>query len=220
MSASTRLACWVLGMLLGAAQARAEAPAAGYSAAGLYNLANSYARAGKPGLAILNYERASLLAPGDPDVEVNLKFVRTAAHLPVEPRGLFERLARVGTPLVLSWIGLLGIGLIGAGAINAQFSSGHRRLRLIGLVAGILMVGAPICSGVVLWPKLHAGVIIAASTPARVSPVPMGDALFVLREGETVKISAEHEGFTLIQTSAGRTGWVADSNLAAIVPLR
>jgi len=34
-----------------------------YSADGLYNLANSYARAGKPGLAVLNYERASLLAP-------------------------------------------------------------------------------------------------------------------------------------------------------------
>jgi len=35
----------------------------GYSAAGLYNLANSYARAGQPGMAVLNYERARLLAP-------------------------------------------------------------------------------------------------------------------------------------------------------------
>jgi len=32
----------------------------------LYNLANAYARAGKPGLAVLNYERAKLLEPNDP----------------------------------------------------------------------------------------------------------------------------------------------------------
>src|SRR3982074_279247 len=40
----------------------------GYSAPALYNLANAYARAGKPGLAVLNYERAKLLDPSDPDV--------------------------------------------------------------------------------------------------------------------------------------------------------
>ena len=33
---------------------------------------NSYARAGKPGLAVLNYERAALLAPDDPDINANL----------------------------------------------------------------------------------------------------------------------------------------------------
>src|SRR6202161_2860169 len=51
-----------------------------YSADGLYNLANSYARAGKPGLAVLNYERAALLAPDDPDINANLAYVRTAAQ--------------------------------------------------------------------------------------------------------------------------------------------
>ena len=52
-----------------------------YSADGLYNLANSYARAGKPGLAVLNYERAALLAPYDPDIAANLEYVRTSAHV-------------------------------------------------------------------------------------------------------------------------------------------
>lgn len=62
----------------------AQAPA-GYSAATLYNLANAYARAGKPGFAVLNYERAKLLDPNDPDIEANLNHVREASGLPRNP---------------------------------------------------------------------------------------------------------------------------------------
>ena len=69
--------------LLGAAGHAAQAPA-GYSAPALYNLANAYARAGKPGLAVLNYERAKLLEPNDPDIDANLRHVREAAGLPPE----------------------------------------------------------------------------------------------------------------------------------------
>ena len=214
------VACLAFGVLMGTSQAGAQATSAGYSAAGLYNLGNSYARAGKPGLAILNYERASLLAPGDPDIEANLRFVRSTARLPAESRNTIDRLARIGSPFTLSWIGVFGIAIIGAGAVAAQLSSRHRRLRVAALLVGLTMLASTICSGVALWPKLHSGVIIAASTPARVSPVPMGDSLFVLREGETVRISAEHEGFTFISTAAGRSGWVADSHLAPIVPRR
>jgi len=218
MSARMRLACLALGALMGASQAGAQATPTGYSAAGLYNLGNSYAREGKPGLAILNYERASLLTPGDPDIEANLRFVRTSAHLPLESRNTIDRLARIGRPFALSWIGVFGIVLIGAGALAAKLSSRHRRLRVAALLVGLTMIGSTICSGIALWPKLHSGVVIAASAPARVSPVPMGDSLFVLKEGETVRIAAEHEGFTLIRTAAGRSGWVADSHLAPIVP--
>jgi hypothetical protein len=220
MSARMRLACLALGVLMSASQAGAQATPAGYSAAGLYNLGNSYARAGKPGLAILNYERAGLLTPGDADIEANLRFVRTSARLPIESRNTIDRLGRIGSPFALAWIGVFGVALIGAGAVAAQMSSLHRRLRIAALLAGLMMIGLTICSGVALWPKLHSGVVIAASTPARVSPVPMGDSLFVLKEGETVRIGAEHEGFTLIRTAAGRSGWVANSHLAPIVPRR
>jgi hypothetical protein len=33
-----------------------------------------------------------------------------------------------------------------------------------------------------------------------------------------VKITAEHEGFALIETRAGRAGWISHSNLAPLVP--
>lgn len=217
MSPTLRIATLVLALSIGATPAHADAPA-DYSAAGLYNLANSYARAGKPGMAILNYERASLLAPGDSDIEANLRFVQTSAHLPLESRGALDRIARIGSPLLQSWLAVLGIVLIGASAVAAQFSSRQRILRFLATLAGAVMMIWTVCSGIALWPTLHAGVIITASTQGRVSPVPMGESLFVLQEGERVRIADEHEGFTLVHTRAGRSGWVADANLAAIVP--
>jgi hypothetical protein len=62
--------------------------------------------------------------------------------------------------------------------------------------------------------------VIVAATPVRVSPVPMGDALFTLAEGEIVKLASEHEGYMLIRTGSGRAGWVSKANVARIVPRR
>src|ERR1700677_2919513 len=56
--------------------ADAQSARAGYSSTALYNLANAYARDGKPGMAVVNYERARLLAPDDPVIEANLVLVR------------------------------------------------------------------------------------------------------------------------------------------------
>ena len=76
-----KMAMFLAGLALCAGQTLARPSQPQYSADGLYNLANSYARAGKPGLAVLNYERAALLAPDDPDINANLEYVRTSAHV-------------------------------------------------------------------------------------------------------------------------------------------
>jgi hypothetical protein len=205
-------------LLLGAVAGHSNSEPIGYSAAGLYNLANSYARAGKPGMAILNYERASLLSPGDPDVQANLRLIRASAHLPSETPDTLDRVAGIASPFWISWIGVVGLTLLGASLIAAHLSSRHRLVRGTAMLLGASMIGLTICSALALWPRLHQGVVIAAATPVRVSPVPMGDALFSLPEGEKVKITAEHDGFALIETRAGRAGWISGSNLAPIVP--
>ena len=209
------LVCW---LLLGSSPVHSESQPIGYSAAGLYNLANSYARAGKPGLAILNYERAGLLAPGDPDIQANLRHVREAAHLPAERPDSLDRVASIATPFWAAWIGVLGLAILGASLVAAQLSSHHRLLRRTATLVGAFMVILTCCDALALWPRLHQGIVIAAATPVRVSPVPMGDPLFTLPEGEKVKITAEHDGFALIETRAGRVGWVTHSNLAPLVP--
>src|SRR6202011_968808 len=85
-----------VGLVLSSGAIHSQTTDQGYSAANLYNLANSYARQGKLGMAVLNYERASLLSPNDPDVEANLRYVRAASHVPEPPQSAFDRMARRG----------------------------------------------------------------------------------------------------------------------------
>jgi hypothetical protein len=218
MKRGAALAVLVLSLLLGAGPLHAQAAQAGYSAAGLYNLGNAYMRQGKPGMAVLNYERANLLSANDPDLDANLSYVRTSLHLPTPSRSPFERLARCASPTALFWIGVIGLIIVGASVLAARFSSRHAWLRRGACVVGISMLSLCAGNAVALWPLLHEGVVITGATPVRVSPVPMGDSLFLLPEAETVSITAEHEGFYLVQTRAGRTGWVSRANVAPVVP--
>jgi hypothetical protein len=189
-----------------------------YSADALYNLGNSYARAGKPGLAVLNYERAALLAPDDADIRANLEFVRASAHVPAQPRSRLARIAEAASPAVAAWLGVVGLALFGVGMVAGRMTSRFRLARASSIVAGSALVVLTVSSAVLQWPRMHEAVILVDQTPARVSPVPMGDTVFVLPEAETVTLTAEHEDFVLVRTRGGRSGWVARANVGAVVP--
>ena len=203
--------------LVAAASDAAQAPA-GYSAPALYNLGNAYARSGKPGLAVLNYERARLLEPNDPDIDANLRRVREISGLPPEERNRVERLAEPADPRVLAWLGVLGLLIAGAATLARRVYPRQRRKLLAAALLGVCPLGAALTHGVALWPIMHEAVIIAPTASVRDSPVPMGDSSFVLHEAQIVTMSAQHDGFVLIQTRAGRKGWVSAEHLAPIVP--
>ena len=211
-----------LALLIGAAAfgsaAEPAQPQSGYSAAQLYNRGNAYARSGKPGLAVLNYERARLLAPTDPDIDANLRHVREVAGLPPVTHVGIERLTDLASPNILAWIGVLGLLMSGLSLCFRVGRKTHRRTLLAAAFAGALMVGVSAANGVALWPVVHAAVVIAPATPVRVSPVTTEEPLFVLPEAVIVAARAEHDGFTLVQTKDGRSGWVPDANLAHILP--
>ncbi len=196
----------------------AQASQPQFSADGLYNLGNSYARAGKPGLAVLNYERAWLLAPDDADINTNLEYVRASAHVPTEPRTRFARIARAVNPTLAAWIGVLGIALVGAGLLARRLAPRFRWLGAGGILLGVALIALTVSHAMLLWPRMHEAVVLVNQTPARVSPVPMGDTAFVLREAETVTMTAEHEDFILVRTRGGLSGWVARANVGTVVP--
>src|ERR1700730_10353608 len=116
------IAMLIVGLALWCGQTLAQPSQPRYSADGLYNLANAYARAGKPGLAVLNYERASLLAPDDADINANLEYVRASAHVPTEPRTRFARIAQAANPTLAAWTGAVGTELVGAGLLARKLA--------------------------------------------------------------------------------------------------
>jgi hypothetical protein len=203
-----------------AAPGPAPTEPAKYSAAALYNLANSYARAGKPGLAVLNYERAGLLDPTDPDIRANLRHVRESAGLAPPPPSKWDRITHVAGPKTLSGLGLSGVILAGLSLLARQRYPRHRHALAAAALLGAALIGLTLSNAILLAPKLHQAVVVATTASARVSPVPMGEPLFVLREAELVTTTLRHDSFVLIRTSAGREGWVSTDDLAPIVPPR
>ncbi len=201
------------------AQPRESATAtSGYSAAALFNLANAYARDGKPGLAILNYERARLLAPNDADIAANLHFVRAKAGLPDAQENWFSRSLTRARPNTLAWLGSFGLVIVGMSILLVRLHP-QRRLAFCSLTfVGALLVATAIGSAITMWPRVKEAVVITRDAPARASPVSVAEPAFTLREGETVTVRAEHQDFALVQTAAGRSGWVAQANLALVVP--
>jgi hypothetical protein len=222
------LACAILGSKPAPAQVPAQPtpsgiqahPQSGYSAAALYNLANAYAKTGKPGFAVLNYERARLLEPNDPDINANLRHVRDTAGVPPPVRSRFERLTAIAGPEILAWVGVLGLLIGGTCALAQRRYPRHRGKLIAAAVLGLSLLGFTVASAIVQWPVMREAVVVVHSAPVRVSPVPIGDALFELPEATIVTTGAEHDGFTLVRTAQGRTGWVPAANLAAIVPKR
>ena len=190
----------------------------GYSATALFNRANAYAREGKSGVAILNYERALLLAPNEADIAANLHFVRAKAGLPGAPENWFARSLLYARPNTLAWLGSLGLVLAGMSLLLVRLYP-QRRLALRSLTfAGVLLVATAVGSAITMWPRINEAVIIAREAPARIAPVSAAEAAFKLHEGETVTMRAEHQDFALVQTSAGRSGWVARADLARVMP--
>ena len=83
---------------------------------------------------------------------------------------------------------------------------------------GALLVATAAGSAITIWPKVNEAVVIACEAPARTSPVSVAEPVFKLRAGEMVTVLAEHQDFALVQTSAGRSGWVARGELSRVVP--
>jgi hypothetical protein len=196
------------------------AAAAGYSVPALFNQANACARDGKPGPAILNYERARLLAPNDADIAANLHFVRVRAGLPDAPENWLSHGLGFARTNTLAWLGSFGLALAGASLLLARLYSRRRAAFRWPAFAGALLAAASVSGAVTVWPRVNEAVVMVREAPARTAPVPGAEPVFKLREGETVTVRAERQSFALVQTQAGRSGWVARSDVARVVPQR
>lgn len=208
-----------VGLSLCGGRALADSAPPRYSSDALYNLGNSYARAGKPGLAVLNYERAALLAPNDEDIKANLAYVRAAAHVAREPRSRLAQLGETVAPVTAAWLGVSGLVIIGLGLNSSSVGRRFRRLRVICIPLGLALLAVTVSNALTLGPRVNDAVVLVHEAPVRVTPVPMGDTSFALHEAETVTVTAKHEDFMLIRTRDGRSGWVARGDVGLVVPL-
>jgi hypothetical protein len=208
------LGSWMVGSSRAAAL---DQPAGSYSAAALYNAGNAYARTGKPALAVLDYERARLLAPMDPDLRENLHHVRESAGLPARGGSWLSEHDRLTDPNTMYWLGLFGLTLAGAGFLARRVSSKHRVALAGAAIAGLVLSAVSVCDALATASILNEAVVMQTS-PADAAPISCGEPLFAVPQADIVHVRDEHQGFVLIRDSEGREGWVARTDLTSIIP--
>jgi len=210
------------GILLGSGIASAESTAisrtnAVYSAPTLYNVGNQAAHAGKPAVAVLNYERARLLAPNDDDVQTNLRAVQESAGISPQPVGWLVRHDRLAAPNLMYWVGMLGLLLGGGGLLAYRLHVPGRKPLAAAAIVGAAMAALSIVDAVATIPSLNEAVVMQGS-PASASPVGGAEPQFTVPAAEIVHIRDQHQGFLLIQDSQDREGWILGANVTRVIP--
>ena len=187
-----------------------------YSAAALYNLGNSFARQGEPALAVVNYERARILAPLDSDVRANLRQLRASAGLAPGPSSFSDNLQWV-SPNAAYWIGIVGLLLSGAAWLLLSFRSVYRLSSRIALGAGLVLMAFAVGDTLAIGQIMHRYVVLQPAV-ASASPASGVEPLFTVPPATVVQQQDDHAGFSLIRDSQGRVGWVPRNHLMPIIP--
>ena len=208
-----------LGLLAANAPAAQANEAAGVSAPALFNEANAELRAGRLGSAILGYERAQWLAPGDQAITQNLSAAREKAGVaaPVVPMWQrpaqwlsFNSLAALASICLL----LFSLLLFGTRWIPITLRGFARGAAASLSVVAILAVSAV----AVRWPELNQAVIVGARSIAHIAPAENAAPSFELKAGERVRAEKSHGQFVLVRTATGQSGWVSGAEVEKIFP--
>lgn len=190
----------------------------GFSAPVLLNLGNAWLEAGEPGRAILNYERALVLAPGDDALVKNLQIAREKANVTNPKPGILYNAVHVLSWNALSWLcalSIVGIAvLVLTGRLKPLWAPLGRGLA-VGVCAIVFCITAT--SLAVRWPDLNLAVILNKDTPVRIAPADSAGVSFKLPAGELVQARKNHGNFVLIRTNDGKSGWASRDEVARIM---
>jgi hypothetical protein len=205
-------------MLASAFAAEAAAPSQ-ESAPALFNRGNALVREGKPGPAILAYERAQELAPRDPAIAVNLQAVRDTAGLAAPTPAWWQSAARALTMNEWAWSGSLALAFVCGATFFGRLLPTRLRQPVKALSA-VCMVTVLISATALWlrWPELSRAVVMNSHVIALIAPAESAGPVFPLAEGEIVTAKKALRDFVLVCTADGRSGWVARAQIERVIP--
>ena len=193
-----------------------------------YNLGNSYYKAGDIAKAILNYERALLLQPGNGDIRANLEIARSKTVDKVEPvpeiffvswtKSLINSMsvdswAVCGVVCFILMIVYLFIFILSKQIVVKQ----------AGFISGIFFVAVKILANVFgnqqkdELTNRNSAIVINPSVTVRSTPSESGTSLFILHEGHKVGVKdGSMKDWKEIRLEDGKVGWVPASAIEII----
>jgi tetratricopeptide (TPR) repeat protein len=200
----------------------------GVSAELYYNLGNAYYRTENITRAVLNYERALLLSPSDPDIRFNLQMARskTIDKIVPEQEMFFVTWYRslINMASVDGWamIALVCLALAIILALIYLFSD-HIWLRKVGFFGAFLMIVVFVCSNIFAHQQKNqlvnrtGAIITESAVTVKSTPAKNGIDLFILHEGTKVTIiDASMKEWKEIRLADGKEGWIETRQMEAI----
>lgn len=192
-----------------------------------YNLGNAYFRDNQVAKAIVNYERALLLNPGDNDIRHNLRFAKTRIEDKIDSadnffinkwiRGLqnlysANTWAIIGVVFFILFIFAVGLYMISARLI----------LRKVSFYVGIVLFFIVVVTNVFAFKQKRkivnrsTGIVMSPSVSIYTSPDAHSQELFRLHEGAKVKLKREEGRWIEIMIANGSVGWLQKKNIETI----
>ena len=192
-----------------------------------FNLGNAYYKCDRLAPAILNFERALRLNPGDADARFNLEMCQARIVDKIEPIGMF---------LIARWYHSLGnlfnsnnwaffsilFFLLFIGCLFAYFFARRRWLKKSGFFVGILLLVLSSLSLVYSAQASHRitnpdeAILFTLSVTVKSSPDKSGTDLFVLHEGSKLKIRSVLGDWIEIELEDGFVGWLPSKDIQII----
>ena len=200
----------------------------GVSADVYYNLGNAYFKTDNITQAIIAYERAALLSPGDEDIRYNLQFARSKAigRRAAEGEMFFQtwyatvvNLTHVDSWAIISLITTV-IALI---LVLLYLFATPIALRKLGFYgAAVLMVLSLCCIHFAsqqekLMSHRTGAIVIAPTVTVKKTPSKTGSDDFIIHEGTKVFITdTSMKGWYGIKLADGREGWMPSQQVERI----
>lgn len=193
-----------------------------------YNLGNSYYKADDIAKAILNYERALLLQPGNADIRANLEIARSKTIdkvIPV-PEIFFVAWTKslINSLSVDAWakLGVVFFILLLV-SLYLFFFSKQIAGKKTGFIGGIVFLALVVLSNVFAAQQKNeltdrnAAIVLSPSVTVRSTPSESGTSLFILHEGRKVEIKDNTmREWKEIRLEDGKVGWVPASAVEVI----
>lgn len=200
----------------------------GVSADLYYNLGNCYYRMDQMTQAVLNYERALLLSPGDKDIRFNLQMARSKTIDKITPESemFFVTWYRslVNEMSVDGWARTALVALIVAIVLALFYLFSDRIwLRKIGFFGGIIALLLFLVGNLFAWQQKSnltqrtGAIIIKSAVNVKSTPSKNGTDLYILHEGTKVTVTdSSMREWRKIRVADGKEGWLEVSEIEVI----
>ena len=193
-----------------------------------YNLGNAYYRTNNLTRAILNYERAALLSPGDADVRFNLQLARSKTIDKITPESemfFFNGYRQVVNLMsVDGWAttALIALAIAIVCALSYLFAE-RLLMRKTGFFGAMIMIVVFVLSNIMAQQQKEklvnrtGAVITAPTVQIKSTPSKNGTDLFNLHEGTRVDIiDGSMKDWKEIRIADGKSGWIETSKMETI----